>query len=255
MFLFLLDYYSLKISERNLNMYKKSFIVIVVLPVLLSISLQCIRRYPDEPENNICKNIPVEDTTRSYLLHSVDLNGNIVQIFTVSVYPKAVYARFYPWVTDTNKVKQLIKKHNLSLYREISSIDQQLEAILCVTDDRRAEYHFTPYGKEGFCNFGADSLVEYAFGVFNDGYFYPTGSIVFKFVDNTPEARIDSLFEAKGFRLLHISPDMPSGKLYWALVTPKSKKNILDLGYELNMIPFVIYAKTELSWTRIICNN
>lgn len=123
---------------------------------------------------------------------------------------------------------------------------QRLTAFLCVTDNRRAEYHFTPYGKKGFCNFGADSLVEYAFGVFADGYVWLPGFIVFKFVESTPQTRIDSLFDAKGLRFSHTNPDIPTGKLYTTFVTPQSKKNVLDLGNELNSVSFVIYAHIAL---------
>ncbi|MDZ7344233.1 MAG: hypothetical protein ONA90_06925, partial [candidate division KSB1 bacterium] len=122
---------------------------------------------------------------------------------------------------------------------------QQLTAYLCMTDGRRAEYHFTPYGKEGFCNFGADSLVEYAFGVFSEGFLVLDGRIVFKFVEGTPQARIDSLFNANGLRLLYTAPDIPTGKVYITLVTPRSKKNVLDLGYDLQFVPFVVYASVD----------
>lgn len=187
-----------------------------------------------------------EDTTRVYFRTVVDVDGTIVLRDTLPIYPKAIFARFYPWVKDTTKIRQLAERHHLRLRVPPSGIDQQLSAILCVTDDRRAEYHFTPYGKEGFCNFGADSLVEYAFGIFADGWAVPSGNIVLKFVDGTPQARIDSLFDANGLRFLHTSPDIPSGKRYWTVVTPRSKKNVLDLGYELNFVSFVIYASMAI---------
>ena len=207
----------------------------------------CNKKQPLEPEIPCINDQPVEDTTRVYTRCIVDVNGNIIKVDTLhNIHTKAVFARFYPWVTDTSKIKLLAQEHNLQLYEGPSSLDQQLVAILCVIDDRRTEYHFTPYGKQGFCNFGADSLVEYAFATFGDGWVVPSGNIIFKFVDGTPQTRIDSLFDANGLRLLRITPDYPTGKRYWTLVTPRSKKNVLDLGYELNFVPFVLYASTSL---------
>lgn len=111
-----------------------------------------------------------------------------------------------------------------------------------------AEYHFTPYGKEGFCNFGADSLVEYAFGLFSNGWVFPDGTIIFTFAEGTPPTRIDSLFAANGLQLLRQHTDFTSGKIwYTTLVTPRSKKNVLDLGYELQAISFVIFADVPLN--------
>lgn len=198
--------------------------------------------------NGPCKdNQLAEDTTRIYIHLKVGPDGTVVKVDTLPIYPKVLFARFYPWVKDTTKIKQLLEKRHLRVAERIYGLDQQLAAYLCPTDGRRAEYHFTPYGKESFCNFGADSLVEYAFGVFSSGFVNPTGNIVFKFVDGTPQARIDSLFDANGLRLLYISPDLPTGKRYWTLVTPRSKKNVLDLAEELQFVPFLIYASTALS--------
>lgn len=191
-----------------------------------------------EPQNPCIDDEPVEDTTRVYLMP--------ISRDTLWIYPKAVFARFYPWVTDTNQIKQVLEKYNLCRYRFFMVVDQQTVAYLCVTDNRRAEYHFTPYGKEGFCNFGTDSLVEYSFGVFNNGRDAPTGNILFRFDDYTPQSRIDSLFEANGLRFLATSPDYPSGKWYNTLVTPRAKKNVLDLGYDLQFIPFVRHCLADM---------
>lgn len=225
------------------------------IPMTLFLSLLCIffilcirnKSTPVEPKEVQITDEPVEDTTRIYIKYYVDVDGTIVKVDTIPIYPKAVFARFHPWVRDTAQIMELAQKHNLRLYSDPGTMDQQLSAMLCVTDNRRAEYHFTPYGKEGFANFGADSLVEYAFGVFASGFIYPSGNIVFKFIEGTPQARIDSLFDANGLRLLRISPDFPTGKRYRTLVTPLSKKNVLDLGFELQSqhAPFLIYANVS----------
>lgn len=206
----------------------------------------CQHKTSVEP-NGYCNDKQLaEDTTRFYVHLKVGPDGTVVKVDTLPIYPKAIFARFYPWVKDTTKIKQLAEKHRLRLAVSPSSIDQQLTAILCATDERRAEFHFTPYGKEGFCNFGADSLVEYAFGIFADGWIIPSGNIVFKFIDGTPQAKIDSLFNAKGLRFLYTTPDIPSGKRHWTVVTPRSKKNVLDLGYEFHFVPFIVYASITI---------
>ncbi len=194
---------------------------------------------------------PVEDTTRIYL-HPY--TGD-----TLTIYKKAVFARFYPWVKDTALIRQTVEKYKLRLYQKQKPyiMSQHYAAMLCVADNRRAEYHFTPYGKEGYGNFGTDSLVEYAFGVFGDGCGYPSGNIIFKFHDDTPQFRIDSLFEANGLRLLYIHPDFPTGKNYCTVVTPQAPKNVLDLGYEMSLVPFVIRAGTGMftGGARINCDK
>ena len=225
---------------------KLIFYAILTLAFAGMFLVLCHKKQPVESEIPCINDQPVEDTTRVYIRCVVNAEGTIVKVDTLPIYPKAVFARFYPWVTDTSKIELLAQKHNLQLYNGPHGYGQHLAATLCVTDDRRTEYHFTPYGKEGFCNFGADSLVEYAFATFADGYLIPTGNIIFKFVDGTLQTRIDSLFDANGLRLLGIHPDYPTGKRYLTLVTPRSKKNVLDLGYELNFVPFVVYASTEL---------
>ena len=238
-------------------MYKKSVTFLFFLLILINVLTQCIRKYPDEPENYIYKNEPVEDTTRIYTKYVIDVDGTILRTDTMAIYSNAVHARFYPWVTDTIKIKELLKKHNLRPVHELNVSNNFIEADLCVTDNRRAEYHFTPYGKEGFRNFGADSLVEYAFAVFGDGWLIPSGKMVFKFTNETTQTRIDSLFEENGLRLLRISPDYPSGSRYWALITPKSKKNVLDLWIDLQDMPFIIYSIVDIgiSYSGINCDK
>ena len=210
---------------------KLIFYAILSLALAGSFLVLCNKKQPIEPEIPCINDQPVEDTTRVYI-HPT--NGS-----TMEIYPKAVYARFYPWVKDTSKIMQLIQKHHLRLYSFVGIADQ-ISAKLCVTDARRAEYHFTPYGKENFCNFGADSLVEYAFGVFGRGYVYPNGTMAIKFEEGTSQTRIDSLFNANGLRLLFIYPDLlTGGKSYKTLVTPKSTKNVIDLCYEIKSLPFI----------------
>ena len=231
--------------------HKNIFIVAVILSFSVISFILCIRNKssPLEPTEPCIKDQPVEDTTRIYL-HPYTRD-------TLTIYKKAVFARFYPWVKDTALIRQTVEKYNLRLYQKPDILDQQYAAVLCVADNRRAEYHFTPYGKEGFCNFGTDSLVEYAFGVFGDGWGYPSGNIIFKFYDDTPQSRIDSLFEANGLRLLYIHPDFPTGKNYWTIVTPKAPKNVLDLGYEMSLVPFVVRAGTDIctGGARINCDE
>jgi hypothetical protein len=229
---------------------KTNFSAILALIFLIAVAFfinYCQHKMPVQP-NGPCKdNRLVEDTTRIYIHLKVGVDGTVVKVDTLPIYPNILFARFYPWVKDTTEIKQLLEKHNLRVASRggFYSVQQQLTAYLCMTDDRRAEYHFTPYGKAGFCNFGADSLVEYAFGVFSYGFLTLNGNIVFKFVEGTPQARIDSLFNANGLRLLYTAPDIPTGKLYVTLVTPRSKKNVLDLGYDLQFVPFIVYASVD----------
>jgi len=225
---------------------KYEFLVFILGVFIVFLFTLCSKKQPIEPEKPCINDQPVEDTTRVYLRIIPDVDGKIIKVDTLRIYPPAVYAWFYPCVKDTTKIRQLAEKHHLRLTRPFVNMTHQLIAVLCVTDNRRAEYHFTPYGKQGFCNFGTDSLVEYAFGIFADGWAVTEGTIIFKFVEGTPQTRIDSLFDANGLRPLGSYPDYPTGKCYKTLVTPRSKKNVLDLGYELHFVPFVIYASVEM---------
>lgn len=215
--------------------HNKMLLFIFLMAIAISLNA-CQHEAPMQQNQPCIDDQPVEDTTRVYQWpESRD---------TLRIYPKMIFARFYPWVTekDTTKIKQLAKKHHLRLLGSWSGYDRQLAARLCVADGRRAEYHFTPYGKTGFCNFGAESLVEYAFGVFNDGQVIPEGTIDFRFIDGTMQTRIDSLFNANGLRFLFTVPDFPTGKWYRTLVTPRAKKNMLDLAYDLRFVPFATYV-------------
>jgi len=212
----------------------------IILLIIVSIAINdCKREAPVQPEKPCIDDQPVEDTTRVYLWPRTR--------DTLKIHPKMIYAAFYPWVTDTAQIEQLVEKHGLRFYRPLSSYKRQLTALLCITDGRRPEYYFTPYGKEGFCNFGADSLVEYAFGVFDQGKTTLSGHIIFTFDDTIPGARIDSLIQAHNLRFVHISPDFPSGKRYWTMVTPQTEKNVLDLTFELQSVPFARFVDLNFS--------
>jgi hypothetical protein len=176
--------------------------------------------------------IPVEDTGRVYVS---PFSG-----MPIEIYPKAVFARFYPWVTDTNQIKPVLDQYNLkTVLGSFLGLDNQWAAYLCINDNRRAECHFTPYGKTGFDNFGANPLVEYAFAVFTEGSFGPVGNISFLFIDGTHQSTIDSLFNANGLRFLRTIPH-PSGRLlYITMITPQAPMNILDLSEDLKSLPYV----------------
>ena len=193
-----------------------------------------MKKQPTEPPTGCIDDQPVEDTTRVYLR---PISGD-----TLHLCPDLLYARFYPWASsDTNKILQLLKKYDLErVYNYFSyGFENHIGAKLKI-NKKRAEYYFTPYGKENFCNFGADSLVEYSFGIFYDSIEkIPTGRIGFKFVEFITESQIDSFFNAHGLRFLYTTPDYPSGKRYVTLITPKAKKNVLDLGYDLHSDPSV----------------
>ena len=208
-------------------------------------------KQPVEPDGPCINDQPVEDTTRVYVLPN---SGD-----TLSIYPQAIFARFYPWVTDTAKIEQLLAKHHLRFTGAVGlfGLDDQLAAWLCVTDNRRAEYHFTPYGKEGYCNFGTDSLVEYAFGVFNDGYKTTFGNIWFYFKNGTKESTIDSLFNALRLRFLYKTPHHESGHFYVTLITPRAKKNVIDLGNEIQFLPFVeaFYLEIAAALKPVRCDS
>jgi hypothetical protein len=174
---------------------------------------------------------PVEDTNRVY---HMPYDDNVYK-----VYPKSLFARFYPWVTDTSYIGPVLEKYNLSaLY--YFRMDQQWVAYICILDDSRPECHFTPYGKVGINNFGADSLVEFSFGIFSDGYILFEGNLRFLFNENTSQATIDSLFESNGLRFLYTRPHS-SGENAWyvTLITPAASKNVVDLGIDLQYVPFV----------------
>lgn len=216
-----------------------------MLGVLLSMQLSCKdggtppveNNGPDAPEC-LSDRSPI-DTTRVYLF---PLSRD-----TLTIYPKAIFARFYPWVSDTSLIVALAARHNLRLLRNLFMLDGQLAGVFCVTDGRRAEYHFTPWGKQPWNNFGADSLVEHCFGIFDSGYHIPYGTIVFRFVDGIPSSTIDSLLVANGLRFLYTRPDYPTGELFTTLVTPRAVNNPLDLACKLQSLLFVRYINAEIA--------
>ena len=221
----------------------KSYLSILLFTIQLFLIFsffRCEKNNTVEPEPQCINDLPVEDTTRVYL-HPFTCD-------TMWIYPKRLYARFYSWVTDTNKINQLLDKYELQKNpNSFGGISQQIDAFLDIKN-KRAEYYFTPYGKENFCNFGADSLVEYAFGVFDkQGLRIPTGNIVFDFIQGTSEAVIDSFFSANGLRLLYKEPDHTGQLRYYnTIITPKAKKNVLDFGYELRLIPFISSCSVDM---------
>jgi len=222
-----------------------SFIFLMMTVLVIN---YCRDEAPVQPNQTCIDNQPVEDTTRVYRWP--------ISRDTLRIYHEMVFARFYPWVKDTTQIKRLLEKHHLRFWAAPFVQDQQFVALLCVTDGRRAEYHFTPYGKEGFCNFGADSLVEYAFGVFDNGIHVPNGTMFFKFIESTPQARIDSLLSANKLRFLHTSPNFPTGSWYLTRLTPLSPKNELDLAIDLQSVPFVeiVGADIGTGMSRLSCN-
>lgn len=223
-------------------MRKRLFVYIIVFAMTSIFFLHCsgdkqapVGPTEEDPWEPFYHPELVEDTTRIWMTPQGD---------TLSIYPKALYARFYPWVTDTNQILALLEKHHLHLparptwrpsqYGETTYYDMWL----CVPDNRRAEYHFTPYGRDDLDNFGADSLVEYCFAMFSEGMSAPNGRIILEFSENTPQARIDSLFDANGLRFMHVQPAAYRDH-YTAFITRSAKRNVLDLACYLKRLPFV----------------
>lgn len=191
---------------------------------------------------------PMEDTNRVYFRPSSE--------YAYKVYPKTLFARFYPWVTDTSIITPLLEKYNLHAIHYFI-LDQQWAAFLCIMDGSRPECHFTPYGKEGIDNFGADSLVEYSFGIFSDGHIFFNGNIRFLFKENTSQIKIDSLFYSTGLRFLYTVPHSGGGQWNVTLISPIAKMNVLDLWIGLVNEPFVEKLSVSLSTSPIpiICDK
>jgi len=218
---------------KQRRIFKYKFLVFILGGGILFLLLLCSQKQPMEPEKPCINDQPVEDTTRVYL--------RPISRDTLYLFPDRLYVRFYPWVSDTNKILQLLEKYQLQrVYNYFThGFENHIAAELKITKNR-AEYYFTPYGKEGFCNFGTDSLVEYSFGIFYSHIrLTPTGEIEFKFPESISESQIDSFFNAHGLRFLYTLPDYPSGIRYTALITPKAQKNVLDLGYDLQSDPLI----------------
>ena len=215
----------------------KSYLSILLFTIQLFLIFsffRCGKNNTVEPEPHCINDLPVEDTTRVYL-HPASLD-------TMYLYPNLLYVKFNSSVKDTGILNSLLEEYDLhNRYNEFGIIGKQYEAFL-ETKNKRAEYYFTPYGKENFCNFGADTLVEYSFGIFwskNSGTFYPSGEITFKFNDGTSDAKIDSFFNANGLRFWYTRPDIPAGIKYTACILPTAPKNVIDLGHDLKFVQFV----------------
>jgi hypothetical protein len=218
-------------QKKNL---KYEFLIFILGGGILLLFLLCSQKQPVEPEKPCINDQPVEDTTRVYL-HPTTLD-------TIYLEPYLLYVKFNPSVTDTNLLNALLEKYDLhNRYNEIGRVGEQYEAYL-ETKNKRAEYFFTPYGKKNFCNFGADSLVEYSFGLFwskTSGSLRPNGGITFKFNEGTSDAKIDSFFTANGLRFWYKRPDIPAGIKYTTCILPEAPKNVIDLGLELKNVQFV----------------
>ncbi|MHB2148170.1 peptidase associated/transthyretin-like domain-containing protein [Calditrichota bacterium LG25] len=180
---------------------------------------------------------PVEDTSRVYYWYIKNITTGKDTIEEIELYPRGLFVRFYPAVTDTHVIMNLIRKYDLKLYKnDLSIFENQWAASICIPDSlKRAECFFTPYGKKNIKNFGNEDIVEYCFGIFNGGTLIPTGTISFLFKDNFTETQIDSFFNANGLRFITTYPYYPyNKKFYMAVVTPDSRLNVLDLGIELS---------------------
>jgi hypothetical protein len=173
--------------------------------------------------------IPIEDTIRTYWWTTQDT------ITELDLYPKGLFVRFYPWVSDTNEIRELANKYFLKGYGPLFRLDQQWVSIFCIPESLRSECYFTPNGKKWMTFFGNEVIVEYSFGVFNNGLNIPSGELVIKFEEGVSQVQIDSLLQDNGLRFLHVSPYHLGGQLYSSLVTPNSNLNVLDLGYELRL--------------------
>ena len=186
---------------------------------------------------------PAEDTTRFYYMpHSMD---------TLLLEPSIIFARFDPQLQDTAIMLNVIREYGLHpLYAESPFIVMdggQYTALLCVPESRRAEYYFTPYGLDNYCNFGSDPMVEYAFGVFNHGWRIIYGRISFDFSSGFTETQIDSFYRVHGLRYLYTRPGSGElGPYYYTVVTKLSKSNVLDLSRELLGVPFI--DELTLGW-------
>ena len=118
---------------------------------------------------------PAEDTTRVYFM---PISGD-----TIILDPSLIYVRFDPSIQDTTIIDSLLQKYGLKVSSTgLGPLDGEgLSGVLCPTNGLRAEYFFTPYGKDNFCNFGADPLVEYSFGIIKSDGSIIFGSISFIF--------------------------------------------------------------------------
>ena len=107
----------------------KPFISFIFISFIFSLILFILcnkdKSIPVIPQGPDIVDGPVEDTTRVYPRYYVDIDGTIVKVDSIPVYPKAIFARFYPWVKDTTKIIELAEKHHLRLYSNPSSDKKQ----------------------------------------------------------------------------------------------------------------------------------
>lgn len=88
----------MKIVKKNLF-----FQLFMIISFLIFSLLLCSKKNTVEPEPSCISDQPVEDTTRVYL-HPISRH-------TLYICPDLLYVRFYPWVSDTNKILHLLEKY------------------------------------------------------------------------------------------------------------------------------------------------
>ena len=185
---------------------------------------------------------PAEDTTRVYQSAN---SGAILELV-----PSLIIARFDTSIKDSMEILDLISKYGLKLAS--IGIVYGLDGLgwagfLCSTVGLRAEYYFTPYGKDNFCNFGADPLVDYSFGVFDGTLTRIYGRVSILFLNGTPEATALSLIESYGLRFLRrTNLKVGHDPGYFTIITKKSKKNVLDLGFDLKKEELIDYFLQDI---------
>lgn len=141
-------------------------------------------------------NRPTEDSTKKYM------SGTYEQIMT----QHQILVRFDSSLKDTTEIYDLLKKYNLKVAKTwwgsstLYEYRNNYEAILCIGDGRKAAYYFTPFGKENFCNFGAEPKVEYAWALFASGKQFHTGEIIIKFKFSVTQKVINEFYERYGLR-------------------------------------------------------
>lgn len=197
---------------------------------------------------------PAEDTTRVYFR---PISGD-----TLILDPSLIFVRFDPSIHDTTIIDSLLQKYGLKVSSTgLRRLDGEGWAgVLCPTKGLRAEYFFTPYGKDNFCNFGADPLVEYSFGIIKSNGSIIFGSIDFIFFPGLSESEIFELFNSYGLRFIIKSIRVKGREpVYRTIVTRKAKKNALDLSRQLEDNPLIDFVAASIGavqpWTPpIVCN-
>ena len=163
---------------------------------------------------------PTEDTTRKYNPDGYEwlMDQNIF------------YVRFDSSLKDTSELYQFLDKYNLGIAKNpfgsstLGYYRNNFEAVLCIKDGLRPEYYFTPFGKENYCNFGAESNVEYAWAIFNGPPIF-LGQLIIKFQDDINEDIMHDFYKRYGLR--HMYTDATNFQI--VTLTKKSPKNTYDL--------------------------